>query len=142
MELKRKKNIDVLEAIVILINHIKMLEDDIDIDMDINEIEISDLVARDDATLNEFIRIAEKINSTINLLTEDLRSALDYKEFDCESLEWCLNKIKYNRQEIENYYVPICVATTCLSGAIRNNISEYKILTQFACEGGNLDAQY
>lgn len=134
MDKKRKRNIDVLEVLVILIKHIKSLEDDIDIDMDIEEIEISDLIERDDNNLNEFVRIAEKINSTINELTEDLRSALDYEQFDCESLEWCLNKIKHNRQELENYYVPVCVAVTYLDMAIRNNISEYKILTQFAYE--------
>lgn len=134
MDKKRKRNIDVLEVLVILIKHIKSLEDDIDIDMDVEEIEISDLIERDDNNLNEFVRIAEKINSTINELTEDLRSALDYEQFDCESLEWCLNKIKHNRQELENYYVPVCVAVTYLDMAIRNNISEYKILTQFAYE--------
>ena len=134
MDKKRKRNIDVLEVLVILIKHIKSLEDDIDIDMDVEEIEISDLIERDDTNLNEFVRIAEKINSTINELTEDLRSALDYEQFDCESLEWCLNKIKHNRQELENYYVPVCVAVTYLDMAIRNNISEYKILTQFAYE--------
>ena len=134
MDKKRKRNIDVLEVLVILIKHIKSLEDDIDMDMDIEEIEISDLIERDDNNLKEFVRIAEKINSTINELTEDLRSALDYEQFDCESLEWCLNKIKHNRQELENYYVPVCVAVTYLDMAIRNNISEYKILTQFAYE--------
>lgn len=134
MDKKRKRNIDILEVLVILIKHIKSLEDDIDIDMDVEEIEISDLIERDDNNLNEFVRIAEKINSTINELTEDLRSALDYEQFDCESLEWCLNKIKHNRQELENYYVPVCVAVTYLDMAIRNNISEYKILTQFAYE--------
>ena len=127
------RNIDVLKKIKEKANKFLIISDGVDVTLDIEDANLTELVSEEDEEVLEMLESAESIEILIMQLTEDLRDALDYDGFDCESYSWCLSKIRHNTMEIENYYRSICSAIRSIYENIQKMLYGNKILMQYAC---------
>ena len=78
------RNIDVLKKIKEKANKFLVISDGVDVTLDIEDANLTELVSEEDEEVLEMLESAESIEILIMQLTEDLRDALDYDGFDCE----------------------------------------------------------
>ena len=86
------RNIDVLEKIYEKANDFLVLADEISVELEIEETNLTELIADEDKDVMAMLEAAESIEMLLAQLTEDLRNSLDYEEFDCDSYSWCLSR--------------------------------------------------
>lgn len=128
------RNIDVLEKIYEKANDFLVLADEISVELEIEETNLTELIADEDKDVMAMLEAAESIEMLLAQLTEDLRNSLDYEEFDCDSYSWCLSKVRHFTVEIENYFEPIWDALQSLKNAVQMILSGNRILMQYVHE--------
>ena len=127
-----KRNIDILKEIEKEIKAFKYTEDEISQIIDIEECDIEDLYNESDCTITSMKLQIFKIADLLEQLTEDFRDMFDYEEFDCDSVRWCVGKVKYNDYEIVNYYETFVEMISTLDFIVGEYMRVYKIVTQSA----------
>ena len=131
------RNIDVLAAIEKESELFLVSADEVDAMLDVEDTNLTELISDEDEEVLFMLEKAENIEKLLKQLTEDLRTTIDYEDFDCESYSWCLAKVRHNTIEIENYFEPIWAAIQALNAVAKMILSGNKILMQYACTKEN-----
>ena len=129
-QITMNRNIEVLKEIENEIKAFKYAEDEISLIMDNEECDLEDLYDENDSIITKIKTHIFKIADLLEQLTEDFRDMFDYEEFDCDSVRWCVGKVKYNDYELVNYYETFVNMTDILGFLVKEYIRLYKLLTQ------------
>lgn len=129
------RNIDVILKLEKECEHFLVSADEVSMMLDIEDTNLTELISEEDDEVLFMLEKAENIEKLLNQLTENLRTAIDYGEFDCESYSWCLAKVRHVTEEIENYFDIIHEEIVDLRTMARIIISDYNIMTQYAYDG-------
>lgn len=139
-----RRNIDVVKDIQSEIEKFRLLSEDIDLMIETEECELTDLFENDDIRLKKVVEVVEKVVDYIKELTEDFKDTLDYSVgddggFDCSSLEWCLARVKYDPFEIVNYLEIFENAFISLGNELTVVEKWYKLFTQTSYNTGGTE---
>ena len=129
-EFTMNRNIEILKEIDKEIEAFKYADDEISLIMDNEECDLEDLYEDNDSIITKVKMHIFKIAELLEQLTEDFRDMFDYEEFDCNSVRWCVGKVKYNDYELVNYYESFVNMTDILGFLVKEYIRLYKLLTQ------------
>lgn len=139
-----RRNIEVVKDIQSEIEKFRLLSEDIDLMIETEECELTDLFENDDIRLKKVVEVVEKVVDYIKELTEDFKDTLDYSVgddggFDCSSLEWCLARVKYDPFEIVNYLEIFENAFISLGNELTVVEKWYKLFTQTSYNTGGTE---
>lgn len=139
-----RRNIEVVKDIQSEIEKFRLLSEDIDLMLETEECELTDLFENDDIRLKKVVEVVEKVVDYIKELTEDFKDTLDYSVgddggFDCSSLEWCLARVKYDPFEIVNYLEIFENAFISLGNELTVVEKWYKLFTQTSYNAGETE---
>ena len=139
-----RRNIEVVKDIHSEIEKFRLLSEDIDLMLETEECELTDLFENDDIRLKKVVEVVEKVVDYIKELTEDFKDTLDYSVgddggFDCSSLEWCLARVKYDPFEIVNYLEIFENAFISLGNELTVVEKWYKLFTQTSYNTGETE---
>lgn len=139
-----RRNIEVVKDIQSEIEKFRLLSEDIDLMLETEECELTDLFENDDIRLKKVVEVVEKVVDYIKELTEDFKDTLDYSlgddgGFDCSSLEWCLARVKYDPFEIVNYLEIFENAFISLGNELTVVEKWYKLFTQTSYNTGETE---
>lgn len=139
-----RRNIEVVKDIHSEIEKFRLLSEDIDLMLETEECELTDLFENDDIRLKKVVEVVEKVVDYIKELTEDFKDTLDYSVgddggFDCSSLEWCFARVKYDPFEIVNYLEIFENAFISLGNELTVVEKWYKLFTQTSYNTGETE---
>ena len=139
-----RRNIEVVKDIQSEIEKFRLLSEDIDLMLETEECELTDLFENDDIRLKKIVEVVEKVVDYIKELTEDFKDTLDYSVgddggFDCSSLECCLARVKYDPFEIVNYLEIFENAFISLGNELTVVEKWYKLFTQTSYNTGGTE---
>ena len=139
-----RRNIEVVKDIQSEIEKFRLLSEDIDLMLETEECELTDLFENDEIRLKKVVEVVEKVVDYIKELTEDFKDTLDYSigddgGFDCSSLEWCLARVKYDPFEIVNYLEIFENAFISLGNELTVIEKWYKLFTQTSYNAGETE---
>ena len=139
-----RRNIEVVKDIQSEIEKFRLLSEDIDLMLETEECELTDLFENDEIRLKKVVEVVEKVVDYIKELTEDFKDTLDYSigddgGFDCSSLEWCLARVKYDPFEIVNYLEIFENAFISLGNELTAVEKWYKLFTQTSYNAGETE---
>lgn len=139
-----RRNIEVVKDIQSEIEKFRLLSEDIDLMLETEECELTDLFENDDIRLKKVVEVVEKVVDYIKELTEDFKDTLDYSVgddggFDCSSLEWCLARVKYDPFEIVNYLEIFENAFISLGNELTVVEKWYKLFSQTSYNTGGTE---
>ena len=133
-----RRNIDVLRDIEKEITKFKLAEDELNILIGVMSDDFEDSEEESDI-IEEIYMPIMKINSLLEELTEDLIHLMDEYDINEIDLSWCIAKIEYNNSEILNYVQSFIEYTNNLQSFIDDMLFDYKVITQLAYDGGEVD---
>lgn len=133
-----RRNIDVLRDIEKEITKFKLAEDELNILIGVMSDDFEDSEEESDI-IEEIYMPITKINSLLEELTEDLIHLMDEYDINEIDLSWCIAKIEYNNSEILNYVQSFIEYTNNLQSFIDDMLFDYKVITQLAYDGGEVD---
>lgn len=133
-----RRNIDVLRDIEREITKFKLAEDELNILIGVMSDDFEDSEEESDI-IEEIYMPITKINSLLEELTEDLIHLMDEYDINEIDLSWCIAKIEYNNSEILNYVQSFIEYTNNLQSFIDDMLFDYKVITQLAYDGGEVD---
>lgn len=133
-----RRNIDVLRDIEREITKFKLAEDELNILIGVMSDDFEDSEEESDI-IEEIYMPIMKINSLLEELTEDLIHLMDEYDINEIDLSWCIAKIEYNNSEILNYVQSFIEYTNNLQSFIDDMLFDYKVITQLAYDGGEVD---
>lgn len=133
-----RRNIDVLRDIEKEITKFKLAEDELNILIGVMSDDFEDSEEESDI-IEEIYMPIMKINSLLEELTEDLIHLMDEYNINEIDLSWCIAKIEYNNSEILNYVQSFIEYTNNLQSFIDDMLFDYKVITQLAYDGGEVD---
>lgn len=133
-----RRNIDVLRDIEKEITKFKLAEDELNILVGVMSDDFEDSEEESDI-IEEIYMPIMKINSLLEELTEDLIHLMDEYDINEIDLSWCIAKIEYNNSEILNYVQSFIEYTNNLQSFIDDMLFDYKVITQLAYDGGEVD---
>ena len=127
-----KRNIDILRELQQEITAFQLAEEELLLMLELEDAEMEGLIEAGDTEVDTVRKTVKKIGELLDSLTEDVRDALDYEDFDCESYQWCIAKIQYTPLELANYMESFSEAIASLDRVAGEYLREYKMLTQTA----------
>lgn len=127
-----KRNIDILKELQREITAFKLSEEEILLTTELEDTDIEDLIESGSEAVAAVTTAVTRTGALLDSLTVDLRDALDYEDFDCESYRWCLAKIQHNPLELANYMESFSEAIASLDRIVEEYLREYTMFTQTA----------
>ena len=124
------KNIEMILKIRDLIRECNFIADDISVILDIENVSLEDMISKNDEDILEFLRVADKINTFVNLLTEDLKSSMANEGFNVEDFEDWLHQVEYDGMRFVGLFESLQNSMQCLEIYVLETIRGFRILTQ------------
>ena len=124
------KNIEMILKIRDLIRECNFIADDISVILDIENVSLEDMISTNDEDILEFLRVADKINTCVNLLTEDLKSSISIEGFNVEDFEDWLHQVEYDGMRFVGLFESLQNSMQCLETYVLETIRGFRILTQ------------
>lgn len=124
------KNIEILILLNEMVKRADFMMEDIATELEVENIELSELVDEEDENIYELFEQLGKINGELSMLTEELRGSMCSEGFDCEDYaRWC-SEIEYEPMRITGLFETFEEVHRVLELYISETVRGYRILTQ------------
>lgn len=124
------KNIQILVTLKAQVETADFMMEDLATFIDVEDVELDELISEKDEDVLAILEQFKKIDYTLNMLTEDLRSSLCNEGFDCESYSTWVSELCYDLMRLTGLIETFEEAHKVLELYISETIRGYRILTQ------------
>ncbi len=124
------KNIQILVTLKAQVETADFMMDDLATCIDVEDVDLDELISEKDEDVLALLEQFKKIDCTLNMLTEDLRSSLCNEGFDCESYSTWVSELCYDLMRLTGLIETFEEAHKILELYISETIRGYRILTQ------------
>ena len=124
------KNIQILVTLKAQVETADFMMEDLATCIDVEDVELDELIPEKDEDVLALLEQFKKIDCTLNMLTEDLRSSLCNEGFDCESYSTWVSELCYDLMRLTGLIETFEEAHKVLELYISETIRGYRILTQ------------
>ena len=124
------KNIQILVTLKAQMETADFMMEDLATFIDVEDVELDELISEKDEDVLALLEQFKKIDCTLNMLTEDLRSSLCNEGFDCESYSTWVSELCYDLMRLTGLIETFEEAHKVLELYISETIRGYRILTQ------------
>lgn len=124
------KNIQILVTLKAQVETADFMMEDLATCIDVEDVELDELISEKDEDVLALLEQFKKIDCTLNMLTEDLRSSLCNEGFDCESYSTWVSELCYDLMRLTGLIETFEEAHKVLELYISETIRGYRILTQ------------
>ena len=124
------KNIQILVTLKAQMETADFMMEDLATFIDVEDVELDELISEKDEDVLAILEQFKKIDCTLNMLTEDLRSSLCNEGFDCESYSTWVSELCYDLMRLTGLIETFEEAHKVLELYISETIRGYRILTQ------------
>ena len=124
------KNIQILVTLKAQVEPAYFMMDDLATCIDVEDVDLDELISEKDEDVLALLEQFKKIDCTLNVLTEDLRSSLCNEGFDCESYSTWVSELCYDLMRLTGLIETFEEAHKVLELYISETIRGYRILTQ------------
>ena len=124
------KNIQILVTLKPQVETADFMMDDLATCIDVEDVDLDELISEKDEDVLALLEQFKKIDCTLNVLTEDLRSSLCNEGFDCESYSTWVSELCYDLMRLTGLIETFEEAHKILELYISETIRGYRILTQ------------
>ena len=124
------KNIQILVTLKAQMETADFMMEDLATFIDVEDVELDELISEKDEDVLALLEQFKKIDCTLNMLTEDLRSSLCNEGFDCESYSTWVSELCYDLMRLTGLIETFEEAHKILELYISETIRGYRILTQ------------
>lgn len=124
------KNIQILVTLKAQAETADFMMDDLATCIDVEDVDLDELISEKDEDVLAILEQFKKIDCTLNMLTEDLRSSLCNEGFDCESYSTWVSELCYDLMRLTGLIETFEEAHKILELYISETIRGYRILTQ------------
>ena len=90
------KNIQILVTLKAQVETADFMMEDLATCIDVEDVDLDELISEKDEDVLALLEQFKKIDCTLNMLTEDLRSSLCNEGFDCESYSTWVSELCYD----------------------------------------------
>lgn len=90
------KNIQILVTLKAQVETADFMMEDLATFIDVEDVDLDELISEKDEDVLALLEQFKKIDCTLNMLTEDLRSSLCNEGFDCESYSTWVSELCYD----------------------------------------------
>lgn len=124
------KNIQILVTLKAQVETAYFMMDDLATCIDVEDVDLDELISEKDEDVLALFEQFKKVDCTLNMLTEDLRSSLCNEGFDCESYSTWVSELCYDLMRLTGLIETFEEAHKILELYISETIRGYRILTQ------------
>lgn len=124
------KNVQILVTLKAQVETADFMMDDLATCIDVEDVDLDELISEEDEDVLALLEQFKKIDCTLNMLTEDLRSSLYNEGFDCESYSTWVSELCYDLMRLTGLIETFEEAHKVLELYISETIRGYRILTQ------------
>lgn len=124
------KNIQILVTLKTQVETADFMMEDLATCIDVEDVDLDELISEKDEDVLALLEQFNKIDCTLNMLTEDLRSSLCNEGFDCESYSTWVSELCYDLMRLTGLIETFEKAHKVLELYISETIRGYRILTQ------------
>ena len=124
------KNIQILVTLKAQVETADFMMEDLATCIDVEDVDLDELISEKDEDVLALFEQFKKIDCTLNMLTEDLRSSLCNEGFDCESYSTWVSELCYDLMRLTGLIETFEEAHKVLELYISETIRGYRILTQ------------
>lgn len=124
------KNIQILVTLKAQVETADFMMEDLATCIDVEDVDLDELISEKDEDVLSLLEQFKKIDCTLNMLTEDLRSSLCNEGFDCESYSTWVSELCYDLMRLTGLIETFEEAHKILELHISETIRGYRILTQ------------
>lgn len=124
------KNIQILVTLKAQVETADFMVEDLATCIDVEDVDLDELISEKDEDVLALLEQFKKIDCTLNMLTEDLRSSLCNEGFDCESYSTWVSELCYDLMRLTGLIETFEEAHKILELYISETIRGYRILTQ------------
>ena len=124
------KNIQILVTLKAQVETADFMMEDLATCIDVEDVELDELISEKDEDVLALFEQFKKVDCTLNMLTEDLRSSLCNEGFDCESYSTWVSELCYDLMRLTELIETFEEAHKVLELYISETIRGYRILTQ------------
>lgn len=124
------KNIQILVTLKAQVETADFMMEDLATCIDVEDVELDELISEKDEDVLALFEQFKKVDCTLNMLTEDLRSSLCNEGFDCESYSTWVSELCYDLMRLTGLIETFEEAHKILELYISETIRGYRILTQ------------
>lgn len=124
------KNIQILVTLKAQVETADFMVEDLATCIDVEDVDLDELISEKDEDVLALLEQFKKIDCTLNMLTEDLRSSLCNEGFDCESYSTWVSELNYDLMRLTGLIETFEEAHKILELYISETIRGYRILTQ------------
>ena len=124
------KNIQILVTLKAQVETADFMVEDLATCIDVEDVDLDELISEKDEDVLALLEQFKKIDCTLNMLTEDLRSSLCNEGFDCESYSTWVSELCYDLMRLTGLIETFEEAHKVLELYISETIRGYRILTQ------------
>ena len=124
------KNIQILVTLKAQVETADFMMEDLATFIDVEDVELDELISEKDEDVLALFEQFKKVDCTLNMLTEDLRSSLCNEGFDCESYSTWVSELCYDLMRLTGLIETFEEAHKVLELYISETIRGYRILTQ------------
>ena len=124
------KNIQIIVTLKAQVETADFMMEDLATCIDVEDVELDELISEKDEDVLALFEQFKKIDCTLNMLTEDLRSSLCNEGFDCESYSTWVSELCYDLMRLTGLIETFEEAHKVLELYISETIRGYRILTQ------------
>lgn len=124
------KNIQILVTLKAQVETADFMMEDLATCIDVEDVDLDELISEKDEDVLALLEQFKKIDCTLNMLTEDLRSSLCNEGFDCESYSTWVSELCYDLMRLTGLIETFEEAHKILELYISETIRGYRILTQ------------
>lgn len=124
------KNIQILVTLKAQVETADFMMEDLATCIDVEDVDLDELISEKDEDVLAILEQFKKIDCTLNMLTEDLRSSLCNEGFDCESYSTWVSELCYDLMRLTGLIETFEEAHKVLELYISETIRGYRILTQ------------
>ena len=124
------KNIQILVTLKAQVETADFMMEDLATCIDVEDVDLDELISEKDEDVLALLEQFKKIDCTLNMLTEDLRSSLCNEGFDCESYSTWVSELCYDLMRLTGLIETFEEAHKVLELYISETIRGYRILTQ------------
>lgn len=124
------KNIQILVTLKAQVETADFMMEDLATCIDVEDVDLDELISEEDEDVLALLEQFKKIDCTLNMLTEDLRSSLCNEGFDCESYSTWVSELCYDLMRLTGLIETFEEAHKILELYISETIRGYRILTQ------------
>lgn len=124
------KNIQILVTLKAQVETADFMMEDLATCIDVEDVDLDELISEEDEDVLALLEQFKKIDCTLNMLTEDLRSSLCNEGFDCESYSTWVSELCYDLMRLTGLIETFEEAHKVLELYISETIRGYRILTQ------------